>query len=45
VTWPAANETRYPAELAVLRADAEALLGIEKQAGPAPHKTSPDKTN
>jgi WD40 repeat protein len=43
VAWMAANKTPYAAELAVLRADAEALLGIEKQAEPAPDKTSSDK--
>jgi WD40 repeat protein len=43
VKWMAANEHPYVAELAILRADAEAVLGIEKQAKPAPDKTSPDK--
>jgi hypothetical protein len=31
------------AELATLRADSEALLGIDRQAAHAPDKTSPDK--
>jgi hypothetical protein len=39
----AANQHPYAAELAKLRADAEAVLGIDKQAEPAPDKTSPDK--
>jgi tetratricopeptide (TPR) repeat protein len=43
VAWTAANEHPYAAELAILRADAEALLGIEKQAQPAPDKRSPDQ--
>jgi serine/threonine protein kinase/WD40 repeat protein len=43
VAWMAVNKTPYVAELAILRADAEALLGIEKEATPAPDKTSPDK--
>jgi WD40 repeat protein len=43
VAWMAANKHPYVAELTILRADAEALLGIEKQATPAPDKTSPDQ--
>jgi hypothetical protein len=43
VAWMADNKSPFVAELAILRADAEALLGIEKQAEPAPDKTSPDK--
>jgi tetratricopeptide (TPR) repeat protein len=43
VAWAAANEHPYVAELAILRADAEALLGIEKQSKPAPDRTAPDK--
>jgi tetratricopeptide (TPR) repeat protein len=43
VAWTSANEDPYVAELAILRADAEALLGIEKQAAAAPNKTSPDQ--
>jgi hypothetical protein len=39
----AANKHPCVAELAILRADAEALLGIEKQATPAPDKPSPDQ--
>jgi hypothetical protein len=42
VAWMADNKHPYVAELAILRADAEALLGIEKPAEPAPVKTSPD---
>jgi tetratricopeptide (TPR) repeat protein len=38
VAWVAANKHPHAAELAVLRADAEALLGIEKQGKPAPDK-------
>ncbi len=36
VVWSRQNSQRYPAELAVLRADAEAALGIAKQPKPAP---------
>jgi tetratricopeptide (TPR) repeat protein len=43
VAWAAANEHPYVAELAILRADAEALLGIEKQSKPAPDRAAPDK--
>jgi WD40 repeat protein len=43
VAWMAANKHPCVAELTILRADAEALLGIEKQATPAPNKTSPDQ--
>jgi tetratricopeptide (TPR) repeat protein len=43
VAWMAANKHPHMAELTALRADAEALLGIEKQSKPAPDKTSPGK--
>jgi hypothetical protein len=36
------NKHPYVAELAILRADAEAVLGIEKPPQPDPDKTSPD---
>jgi hypothetical protein len=39
----AANEYPYAAGLAVLRTDAEALLGIKEQPKPASDETSPDK--
>jgi hypothetical protein len=42
VARTAANKPPYAAELAVLRADAEALLGIEKQSQPSPDRMSPD---
>jgi serine/threonine protein kinase/WD40 repeat protein len=41
--WMADNKSPFVAELAILRAEAEALLGIEKQSKPAPDKPSPDK--
>jgi Flp pilus assembly protein TadD len=40
VAWMAANKHAHAAELAVLRADAEAVLGI---ANPSAEKTSPEK--
>src|SRR5262249_54516498 len=43
VAWMAVNKTPYVAELAILRAEAEALLGIEKQSKPAPDKASPNR--
>lgn len=36
VVWARQNRSPYAAELAVLRADAEAALGIGKQPKPAP---------
>ena len=38
----AENAHPYGTELDVLRADAEALLGIEKQSQPGPDRRSPD---
>jgi serine/threonine protein kinase/WD40 repeat protein len=38
VAWAAANEDEYPIELAILRADAEAVLGINAQAEPPADK-------
>jgi tetratricopeptide (TPR) repeat protein len=43
VAWMAAKKQPYAAELAVLRADAEALLGIEKPSKPAPDKPAHDR--
>jgi hypothetical protein len=37
------NKHCYTAELAILRADAEAALGIDKETKPAPDKTWPDQ--
>jgi serine/threonine protein kinase/WD40 repeat protein len=42
VARTAANEYPYAAELAILRADAEAVLGIEKQSQPSPNRMSPN---
>jgi tetratricopeptide (TPR) repeat protein len=42
VAWMAANKHPHAAELAVLRADAEARLGIEKPSLPGPDRTPPE---
>jgi tetratricopeptide (TPR) repeat protein len=42
VAWMAEHAHPHAAELAILRADAEALLGIVKQSQPGPERRSPD---
>jgi serine/threonine protein kinase/WD40 repeat protein len=43
VAWMAAHQQPYVAEMALLRAEAESLLGIKKPLSRSPEKTAPEK--